>query len=141
MATVPSAPAGGCSSPDAALGLHGDPCVGDAVERRKRGCATRENSQSPATVTGTSTSLPLLTQCVRSGLLAPPCFGDGKFSRVRQLHIWLKRYCSSRDILSVDSLTSFLNRPELFKSDGLYNGRSYPNETLKTFYMRLFLVH
>ncbi|KAJ8337392.1 hypothetical protein SKAU_G00386120 [Synaphobranchus kaupii] len=63
-------------------------------------------------------------RCVISGPLPPPCFGDVKFSRIRQFHIWMKGYCLGRGIPFVDNFTSFLNRPELFNHDGLHPNRT-----------------
>ncbi|KAM9835534.1 uncharacterized protein ACBT44_018357 isoform 1-T3 [Syngnathus typhle] len=56
-------------------------------------------------------------RAIVSGPFVPPYFGDVNFSRVRQLHIWLKRYCMSKSIPYVDNFTTFLNRPYLFKAD------------------------
>uniref|UniRef100_A0A3B3ID41 SGNH hydrolase-type esterase domain-containing protein n=1 Tax=Oryzias latipes TaxID=8090 RepID=A0A3B3ID41_ORYLA len=58
--------------------------------------------------------------CIISGPLPAPRYGDIMFSRVRQLHIWLKTYCHSISIPYVDNFTTFYNRPYLFKSDGLH---------------------
>ncbi|XP_051931601.1 DNA dC-_dU-editing enzyme APOBEC-3G-like isoform X1 [Hippocampus zosterae] len=55
-----------------------------------------------------------------SGPFVPPWFGEAKFSRVRQLHIWLKGYCCSGGIPYVDNFTTFLNRRDLFKPDLLH---------------------
>lgn len=63
-------------------------------------------------------------QCIISGPLPSPHFGDVKFSRLRQLHIWFKGYCCSRGIPYVDNFTTFYNRAELFKHD-----RLHPNNT------------
>ncbi|XP_049609613.1 DNA dC-_dU-editing enzyme APOBEC-3G isoform X1 [Syngnathus scovelli] len=56
-------------------------------------------------------------RAIVSGPFVPPYFGDLNFSRVRQLHICLKRYCMSKSIPYVDNFTTFLNRPYLFKAD------------------------
>uniref|UniRef100_A0A8C7ZHE4 SGNH hydrolase-type esterase domain-containing protein n=1 Tax=Oryzias sinensis TaxID=183150 RepID=A0A8C7ZHE4_9TELE len=63
-------------------------------------------------------------QCIISGPLPSPRFGDIKFSRLRQLHIWLKGHCLSNNIPYVDNFTTFFNRPNLFKPDGIH-----PNQT------------
>lgn len=59
-------------------------------------------------------------QVIVSGPLPSPCFGDIKFSRLRQLHIWQKSYCMRKSIPFVDNFAAFLNRPSLFKRDGLH---------------------
>ncbi len=59
------------------------------------------------------------TACAGS-YLPPPCFGDMKFSHLRQLHIWLKGFCRNRDIPFVDNFASFLNQPEFYKPDRLH---------------------
>ena len=59
-------------------------------------------------------------QCVISGPLPPPSFGDMKFSRLMQFHVWLKGHCSSAGIPYTDNFTTFLHRPDLFKPDGLH---------------------
>jgi len=48
------------------------------------------------------------------------CFGDLKFSRLRQLHTWLKGYCMHNSIPFVDNFAAFLDRPRFFKRDGLH---------------------
>uniref|UniRef100_A0A3P9GXA8 SGNH hydrolase-type esterase domain-containing protein n=1 Tax=Oryzias latipes TaxID=8090 RepID=A0A3P9GXA8_ORYLA len=53
--------------------------------------------------------------CIISGPLPSPRYRDTKFSRIRQLHIWLKSYCHSLNIHYVDNFTTFYNRPNLFK--------------------------
>ncbi|CAJ1057640.1 hypothetical protein D4764_0229340 [Xyrichtys novacula] len=55
-----------------------------------------------------------------SGPLPPPRYGDVTTSRLRQLHLWLKGFCLGRSIPYVDNFIAFLNRPHLFKSDGLH---------------------
>ena len=55
-----------------------------------------------------------------SGPLPPPRFGDVKFSRIRQLHIWLKGYCMVKSIPFIDNFAAFMNRPELFKRDVIH---------------------
>lgn len=59
-------------------------------------------------------------QCVISGPIPSPRFGDVKYSRLRQLHIWLKDYCCNRGIPYVDNFTTFFKRPDLFKHDRLH---------------------
>ncbi|XP_077388979.1 DNA dC-_dU-editing enzyme APOBEC-3G-like [Festucalex cinctus] len=59
-------------------------------------------------------------QAVVSGPFVPPCVGEVTFSRVRQLHIWLKGYCRRRDIPYVDNFTTFLNRLDHFKPDNIH---------------------
>ena len=59
-------------------------------------------------------------QLVISGPLPPPRYGDVTTSRLRQLHLWLKGYCLRKSIPYVDNFMAFLNRPHLFKSDGLH---------------------
>ena len=54
-------------------------------------------------------------QVVISGPIPSPHFGDIVFSRIRQLHIWLKRYCRNQDIPFVDNFSTFLNRPRFLK--------------------------
>ena len=55
-----------------------------------------------------------------SGPLPPPRYGDVTTSRLRQLHLWLKGYCLGKSIPFVDNFAAFLNRPHLFKRDGLH---------------------
>ncbi|TWW74414.1 hypothetical protein D4764_14G0004170 [Takifugu flavidus] len=55
-----------------------------------------------------------------SGPLPPPRYGDVVTSRLRQLHLWLKGYCLGNSIPFVDNFAAFLNRPHLFKRDGLH---------------------
>lgn len=55
-----------------------------------------------------------------SGPLPPPRYGDVITSRLRQLHLWLKGYCLGNSIPFVDNFAAFLNRPHLFKRDGLH---------------------
>uniref|UniRef100_A0A8C7Y4H8 Ubiquitin carboxyl-terminal hydrolase n=1 Tax=Oryzias sinensis TaxID=183150 RepID=A0A8C7Y4H8_9TELE len=62
--------------------------------------------------------------CIISGPLPAPCYGDIMFSRVLQLHIWLKAYCHSMSILYIDNFTTFYNRPYLLKADGLHPNNS-----------------
>ncbi|XP_061563256.1 uncharacterized protein LOC133418538 [Cololabis saira] len=57
---------------------------------------------------------------VISGPLPPPRYGDVTTSRLRQLHRWLKGYCLDQGIPYVDNFMAFLNRPHLFKHDGLH---------------------
>ena len=59
-------------------------------------------------------------QCVISGPMPSPCWGDIKFSRLRNLHIWLKGYCRSLGLPFIDNFTTFLDRPALFRYDGLH---------------------
>ena len=59
-------------------------------------------------------------QCVISGPMPSPCWGDIKFSRLLNLHIWLKGYCRSLGIPFIDNFTTFLDRPTLFRYDGLH---------------------
>lgn len=59
-------------------------------------------------------------QCIVSGPMPSPRFGDIKFSRARQLHVWLKQYCLSMGIPFVDNFNVFWNRPSFFASDGLH---------------------
>uniref|UniRef100_A0A3B3HQ22 SGNH hydrolase-type esterase domain-containing protein n=1 Tax=Oryzias latipes TaxID=8090 RepID=A0A3B3HQ22_ORYLA len=68
-------------------------------------------------------------QCIISGPLPSPRFGDIKFSRLRQLHIWHKGRCLSNNIPYVDNFTTFFDRPNLFKPDGIH-----PNQTGLNFY-------
>lgn len=58
--------------------------------------------------------------CVVSGPIPAPRFGDVKFSRIRQLHVWLKGYCAAKNIPYVDNFTTFFRRPGLFKHDRLH---------------------
>ncbi|CAJ1069767.1 uncharacterized protein LOC121645396 isoform X1 [Xyrichtys novacula] len=59
-------------------------------------------------------------QCVISSPIPSSPFGDVKYSRLRQLHIWLKDYCCNRRIPYVDNFTTFFKRPDLFKHDRLH---------------------
>lgn len=62
-------------------------------------------------------------QCVISGPIPSPCFGDMNFSRIRQLHIWLKTYCSTLNIPFADNFNSFWNRRYLFGRDARHLNR------------------
>ena len=63
-------------------------------------------------------------RCVVSGPIPSPCFGDVNFSRLRQLHIWLKAYCCVLKIPYVDNFGTFWQRRELFGRDRRHlNGR------------------
>lgn len=62
-------------------------------------------------------------QCTISGPLPSPRYGNMKFSRIRQLHIWLKGYCSSLGIPFVDNFSTFRQRPNLFGWDGIHLNR------------------
>lgn len=57
---------------------------------------------------------------IASGPLPCPSFGNIKFSRVRQLHTWLKGYCCSLNIPFVDNFGTFLDHPYLFRQDGVH---------------------
>ena len=59
-------------------------------------------------------------QCIISGPLPPPRFGNIKFSRLRDLHKWLKHYCMKKQIPYVDNFLTFFKRPGLFKMDHLH---------------------
>ena len=59
-------------------------------------------------------------QCIVSGPFSPPRFGSMKYSRLRSLHIFLKKHCMDNKIPYVDNFTSFFRRPELFKRDRLH---------------------
>ncbi|KAL7370818.1 hypothetical protein ABVT39_012048 [Epinephelus coioides] len=59
-------------------------------------------------------------QLIISGPLPPPRYGDVTTSRLCQLHLWLKGYCLSKSIPFVDNFIAFLNKPHLFKRDGLH---------------------
>ena len=59
-------------------------------------------------------------QCIVSGPFSPPRFGNMKYSRLRSLHIFLKKYCMDNKIPYVDNFLSFFRRPELFKNDRLH---------------------
>lgn len=63
-------------------------------------------------------------QCVISSPMPSPCWGDVKFSRILNLHIWLKGYCRSLGIPFIDNFTTFLDRPMLFRHDGLHTNWS-----------------
>ena len=59
-------------------------------------------------------------QCIVSGPFCPPRFGNMKYSRLRSLHIFLKKHCMDNKIPYVDNFLSFFHRPELFKKDRLH---------------------
>lgn len=60
-------------------------------------------------------------QCVISGAMSSPCWGDVKFSCVLNLHIWLKGYCRSLGIPIVDNFTTTLKSIVVkYAFDGLY---------------------
>uniref|UniRef100_A0A3B3DTL6 SGNH hydrolase-type esterase domain-containing protein n=1 Tax=Oryzias melastigma TaxID=30732 RepID=A0A3B3DTL6_ORYME len=63
-------------------------------------------------------------QCIISGPLPSPRFGDIKFSRLRQLNIWLKGHCITNNIPYVDNFTTFYNRSYLFRPDGIHPNRT-----------------
>uniref|UniRef100_A0A3P9HT38 SGNH hydrolase-type esterase domain-containing protein n=1 Tax=Oryzias latipes TaxID=8090 RepID=A0A3P9HT38_ORYLA len=69
--------------------------------------------------------------CIISGPLPSPRYRDTKFSRIRQLHIWLKSYCHSLNIHYVDNFTAFYNRPNLFKPDGLHPNHKASKDALE----------
>lgn len=54
-----------------------------------------------------------------------PCFnrGDMKYSRLRQLHSWLKERCWYWNIPYIDNFTFFSNRYDLFNRDGVHLNR------------------
>ncbi len=56
-------------------------------------------------------------ECVISGSFPPPSFDDEKFSRIMQLHVWLKGYCNSIGIPYTVNFTTFLHRLDLFRHD------------------------
>lgn len=58
--------------------------------------------------------------CIVSGPLPAPRFGDIKFSRLRLLHLFLKNYCTENKIPYVDNFLTFFNRPGLFMKDRLH---------------------
>ncbi|KAK7899168.1 hypothetical protein WMY93_020021 [Mugilogobius chulae] len=76
-------------------------------------------------------------KCVISGPLPAPCFGDVKFSRLRQLHVWLKAFCAAKEIPFVDNFAAFFRRPELFRRDRLH--LSFSGARLLSFNMNLTL--
>lgn len=57
-------------------------------------------------------------QTVISGPLPSPSFGDIAFSRIRQLHTFLKGYCNMLSIPFVDNFMLFWKRKYLFARDG-----------------------
>ncbi|XP_036066899.1 uncharacterized protein LOC112142036 [Oryzias melastigma] len=63
-------------------------------------------------------------QCIISGQLPSTHFGDIKFSRLQQLHIWLKRNCTTNNIPYVDNFTTLYNRSYLFRPDGIHPNRT-----------------
>ncbi|KAJ0056059.1 hypothetical protein NL108_018336 [Boleophthalmus pectinirostris] len=77
-------------------------------------------------------------QCIISGPFVPPRFGDEKFSRLRALHIWLKRYCRDNKIPYVDNFITFFKRPELFKKDRLHP--NIPGSRLLSYNIELTLA-
>lgn len=62
----------------------------------------------------------LLATEKRLMISGPPRQGDIITSRLRQLHLRLKGYCLMKSIPFVDNIFVFLNRPHLFKSNGLH---------------------
>ena len=54
-----------------------------------------------------------------------PCLnrGDMKYSRLRQLHSWLKEKCWYWNIPYIDNFTLFSNRYDLFNRDGVHLNR------------------
>ena len=58
--------------------------------------------------------------CIISGPFPSPCYGDGKFSSIRGLHIWLKGYCCLLRIPFIDNFNTFWRRFDLFARDGLH---------------------
>ena len=58
--------------------------------------------------------------CIISGPFSSPRFGDGKFSRIRQLHIFLKGFCFQSGIPYIDNFYTFWNWSNLFAMDGLH---------------------
>ena len=61
--------------------------------------------------------------CIISGPFPSPQYGDERYSRIRDLHIWLKRHCCQHMIPFVDNFSAFWNRRELFARDGLHPSR------------------
>lgn len=57
--------------------------------------------------------------CIVSGPFSPPRFGNMKYSRLRSLHIFLKKYCMDNQIPYVDNFLLF-RCPDLFKKDNLH---------------------
>lgn len=62
--------------------------------------------------------------CIVSGPFSSPRYWDMKFSRIRNLHVWLKGYCCSLGITFVDNFTTLSDRNELFAPDGLHPNRT-----------------
>ena len=62
--------------------------------------------------------------CIISGPFPSPQYGHVKYSRIRQLHLWLKGYCRQLGVPYVDNFTTFLDRRDLFARDGLHPNRS-----------------
>lgn len=84
-----------------------------------------ENSEGPKNDFKilTDTVLTAGKQCVVSGLLPSPRFGDVKFSCAHQLHVWIKGYCLLMGIPFVDNFHFFWNRLNFFACDGLHLNR------------------
>ena len=59
-------------------------------------------------------------QLIIAGMLSPLWYGDITTSCLHQLHLWLKGNCLTESIPFVDYFAVFLNRPSLFKQDGLH---------------------
>lgn len=70
-------------------------------------------------------------QCVVSGPFPSPRYTDMVFSRIRQLHTWLKGYCCTMGIPFVDNFAAFTDRPGLFLRDNLHLNR-YGSSILST---------
>ncbi|KAJ8342726.1 hypothetical protein SKAU_G00326540 [Synaphobranchus kaupii] len=62
-------------------------------------------------------------QTVISGPLPSPSFGEIAFSRIQQLHIFLKGYCNMLSIPFIDNFGSFWKRKYLFARDGRHLNR------------------
>uniref|UniRef100_A0A8C5HAI0 OSK domain-containing protein n=1 Tax=Gouania willdenowi TaxID=441366 RepID=A0A8C5HAI0_GOUWI len=57
-------------------------------------------------------------QCVVSGPIPSPFFSNVDFSRLRQLHVWLRRYCFYNAIPFVDNFSAFFNTSDVFTRSG-----------------------
>ncbi|KAJ8388167.1 hypothetical protein AAFF_G00136330 [Aldrovandia affinis] len=61
--------------------------------------------------------------CIISRPFSSPRYGDVKYSRICNLHIWLKGYCCSLSIPFIDNFTMLWDRKDLFARDGLHLNR------------------
>ena len=58
--------------------------------------------------------------CIVSGPFPSPRHTDIQFSRIRDLHVWLKGHCTATGLTYTDNFTTYWTQPDLFVEDGLH---------------------